>query len=84
MKTQETSAPDSLGAATGSATGVDWNLIARVMDAIHKGFEDTDSGNACARCTTRMLAEAVGLPLGPHRLLMEKEVRPLYRKLPNA
>jgi hypothetical protein len=40
-----------------------------------------DSDDACLRCASRMLAEVIGEPeLNRYRLMMEKELKPLYFK----
>jgi hypothetical protein len=58
---------------------VDYDLIRKVMDSLNHLGDDSDSDCACRRAYCRMLAEATGMPLAGHRLLMEKEVRPKYR-----
>jgi len=59
---------------------VDYDLIRKVMESIEHLGDDSDSDCACRRVYCRMLAEATGMPIAGHRLLMEKEVIPKYRK----
>lgn len=77
---QESSAPPSGGESYPPAFSVDYDLILKVMESINQIGDDSDSNCACRRVCCRMLAEATGMPLAGHRLLMEKEVRPKYRK----
>jgi len=67
-------------AACSPVFSVDYGLIRKVMESIEHLGDDSDSDCACRRVYCRMLAEATGMPLAGHRLLMEKEVRPKYRK----
>lgn len=61
---------------------VDYPTIKKIMDSLEDSFGDISEGSACTvRCLQRMLAEALGLPLGSYRLLKETgEPKPLYRK----
>ena len=67
-------------AACSPVFSVDYGLIRKVMESIEHIGDDSDSDCACRRVYCRMLAEATGMPLAGHRLLMEKEARPKYRK----
>lgn len=68
------------GATCSPVFSVDHGLIRKVMESIEHIGDDSDSDCACRRVYCRMLAEATGMPLAGHRLLMEKELQPKYRK----
>jgi hypothetical protein len=79
-KLQETAAGGCPPATCSPVFSVDYGLIRKVMESIEHLGDDSDSDCACRRVYRRMLAEATGMPLAGHRLLMEKEVHPKYRK----
>lgn len=59
---------------------VDYKLIRKVMNFIHSLGDGLDLDSSLCRIYCRILAEATGMPLEQHRLLMEKEISPKHRK----
>lgn len=56
-------------------------LQTKVLPLFNELSGVSDSDDACLRCAARMVAEVCGYPhLSHYRLLMEKEVKPLYNK----
>ena len=56
------------------------SLLNQVLK-ISYGISGTkDSDDACMRCSRRMVAEVLGLPLEKYRLLRENDITPKYYK----
>ncbi len=52
-------------------TGARRDVLLKAIETIGAIEGCTDGDNACIRCAQRMIAEVLGLPLGPFRLLAE-------------
>ncbi len=57
---------------------MDDSIVGRKREVLLKAIEtigtiegSNDGDTACIRCSQRMIAEVLGLPLGPFRLMME-------------
>ena len=57
---------------------MDDSIVGRKREVLLKAIEtigtiegSNDGDTACIRCAQRMIAEVLGLPLGPFRLMME-------------
>jgi hypothetical protein len=65
---------------------MDDSIVGRKREVLLKAIETigtiegyNDGDTACIRCAQRMIAEVLGLPLGPFRLMMEYgSQKPLY------
>lgn len=78
---ENNSEPEAVEQSTANSTvfSVDYGLIREVMNSIEHLGDDSDADCACRRVYCRKLAEATGMPLTGHRLLMEKVLSPKYR-----
>lgn len=63
-----------------SLTKSEQNLLRQVLGVSKGMYGVTDGDDACIRCARRMIAEVAGEPIEYYRLMMEKEVKPLYYK----